>query len=163
MSALSAAEAKIPIAFALYNANAVVFSSTYLNPLDAVQQSMQLIDHVITQTGNKRLLSPPNLPHLHRTNQTLSTSSKLTKKINLKKLIDIELTALETNALRHPVNEALQIALKLSKVKPTISVISHQNHDMNALAFVLSKFRNYSHSIIDLQTNSLKNDFRSKV
>ena len=163
MSALSAAKANVPVAFALYDQTTVVFSSTYLNPLEAVQQSMQLIDQVTIQTGNKRLLSPSNPSYLHRTSQTLSTNSNLERNSNLKKLIDIELTALERNALLHPVNEALKVALALSAVKPTISVISHQNHDVNTLSFVLSKFRNYSHSIIDLQTEDFQGALRAQA
>ena len=162
MSALSAAEANIPVSFALYNEIEVVFSSDYLPPTKAVQQSMQLIDKVATKMIGKRLLSSPNVSYLQRTRQTLATSPHFGENGNLKKLLDIELSALEKNALDHPVNEALKISLALSTVKPTIAVISHQNHDINALAYVLSRFRNYSHSVIDLQTEFFKHNFEIK-
>ena len=162
MSALSAAEANIPVAFSLYNETEVLFSSDYLNPTKAVQQSMQLIDQVATKTIGKRLLSPPNLTHLQRTSQTLATNPKFSQNLNLKKLLDVELAALEEHALLHPVNEALKIGLALSTVKPTISIISHQNHDINALAYVLSRFRTYSHNVINLQTEFFERDFRVK-
>ncbi|MCL0042982.1 DUF58 domain-containing protein [Dehalococcoidia bacterium] len=162
MSALSAAEANIPVAFSLYNESEVLFSSDYLNPTKAVQQSMQLIDQVATKTIGKRLLSPPNLTHLQRTSQTLATNPKFSQNLNLKKLLDVELAALEEHALLHPVNEALKIGLALSTVKPTISIISHQNHDINALAYVLSRFRAYSHNVINLQTEFFERDFRVK-
>ena len=149
-SALTAARQSIPSALAAYDDQGAIVATGTLHPREALKHALRVSEQVALVDRQERLLAPPDLLQLRRAVRSLVGDRSNGSQSALGEVLRREIEALEDLAHGHPLTLTLRRVLIGSPPPAMITVVSHWNHDVEALAVVLPRLRGLGYRIIDL-------------
>jgi hypothetical protein len=133
ITAISLAQENIPSAMAVYNDKNVVLTTDSLIPQRLVAQALQIVKDIIVIVRPMRYLEPPDVMRL-KTNIRRVQQVDSPPAHALGELLQLEYKYLGHNAESNPATKAIsEVQAKLTQ-QATMVVISHRNHDAEALA-----------------------------
>ena len=133
-TALSLARENIPAAVAVYNHDGVQLTTSTLQPRQLIHNSLRISQEMVTTINPVKYLHPPDVARL-RANISRIRYSKSKASRALTQLLQLEYSNLDTTARLNPSTRALHEVLAKVDRQSTILIISHRNHDAEALAF----------------------------
>lgn len=147
VTAISLARENIPAALAVYNHEGVRVTTQTLQARQLLFQSLQVAKEMVTSIDPVKYLNPPDITRLraniNRIRFVESTSSK-----RLTQLLELEYKILNDNARLNPATKALTEAFTKVDKQSNIVIISHHNHDAEALAFNAFSFARKGNAVI---------------
>jgi len=133
-TALTLARENIPAALAIYNHKGVEITTPILPPQQLLLQSLKVSKKIVIFVEPVKYLSPPDVARLRANISRLrfveSTASRV-----LSQLLQLEYKKLSNNVKHHPATKALTEAFTKVDKQSNIVIISHRNHDAEAIAF----------------------------
>ena len=150
-SALTAARAGVPIVIAAYTLEGVHVATRGLPPRESVRVALRLSDEVVTLTPQRRLLEPPNLLRLRRIARNLAAAYRGQTAPGIHRMIELETETLEEIAAAHPAWAAARHIMQVAAPPATASLITHWNHDADALAVVVARLTSSGYRCLDLR------------
>ncbi len=147
VTAISLAQESIPAALAAYNHQGVRLTTTILQPHQLLLQSLRVAQEMVIFINPVRYLNPPDVTRL-RANIGRIQSVKGKASRALTRLLQLEYKNLSNNAKLNPATKALTKAFAKVDKRSNIVIISHRNHDAEALAFNTFSFINKGNAVI---------------
>jgi len=144
-SALSAAHQGVRVSILAYNEWDVVLDMEPRDGREALKEALRLSTRLAYVAPIERLLAPPDVLRLRRAVRRLEADGA-----TLAALLRIELAELEQLARYHPVAALAGSLIQRRQQGSVITVISHWNHDAEALAVALSWLRRRGYRVVDL-------------
>ncbi len=136
VTAVSLAQESIPAALAVYNHDDVQLVTSTLHDRQLVARCLHIAREMITYDNPVRYLAAPDVRRLRANmNRVRSSDSKAVQVLS--ELLRIEYNNLKENAMNNPATKALTQVLARAERQSNIVVISHRNHDAEALEFNL--------------------------
>ncbi len=149
VTAISLAQEGIPAALAAYDHEGVKLTTPALQPQELVLRSLELAQQMVTFINPVKYLSPPDVARLRANINRVGLAQSEASEVLLQ-LLQLEYKALDSNARLNPATKALQQALAKGKKQVNIVLISHRNHDAEALAFDTFSFAQKGHAVIEV-------------
>lgn len=147
VTAISLARENIPAALAAYNHEDVKITTQTLQPRQLLLQSLQLAQEMVTLINPVKYLSPPDVTKLRANISRIRFAESKASKV-LAKLLQLEYKNLDNNARLNPATKALtEVFTKVDK-QANIVILSHRNHDAEALAFNTFSFTKKGNVVI---------------
>lgn len=134
VTALSLAQDNIPAALAAYDQKDVRLSTGLLSGQRLAPEALQLAREITTVVNPKRYLNPPDILRLKANISRLRTGENQSSLARLAELLQLEYEAISTNARHHPATQALAEVMAKADKQANVVIISHRNHDAEALA-----------------------------
>jgi len=137
-TALTLAGESIPTALAAYNHQKVVLTTATIDPREALKQTLLLTrDITLTKFGH-RFLQIPDVVKLRRNISQLkeATSEPAQRLLNM---LNLEHRAIEKAAKTHPATLALSSVTEHMQPPAIVLLVSHWNHDAEALLVATGK------------------------
>jgi len=149
-TALTLAQEAIPTALAVYNHQKVILMTPVLNPKEILKRTLSLIKDITIVEFTPRVLQLPDLAKLERDiHQLRQVSSEPAKR--LLNMLNFEYQAIKNSAKSHPATLALTSVTEHAPAPATIILISHLNHDAEALAVMRRKLTRQEFMTIPLK------------
>jgi uncharacterized protein (DUF58 family) len=149
VTAISLAQEGIPVALAAYDHEDVRLTTTPLKPRELVVRSLELTQQIVTFINPVKYLSPPDIARLRANISRIKLAQSEASRVLLQ-LLQLEYRTLDDNARLNPATKTLLEALAKEKRQMNIVLISHHNHDAEALAFDAFSFASKGHAVIEL-------------
>jgi len=147
VTAISLAQENIPAALAAYNHESVTLTTSMLQPQQLLLRSLQVAQEMVTFINPVKYLSPPDVARLRANiSRIRSVESKASKVLT--QLLQLEYKNLDENARLNPATKALSEVLAKVDKRSNIVIISHRNHDAEALAFNTFSFAGKGNAVI---------------
>ncbi|MFC2004382.1 DUF58 domain-containing protein [Chloroflexota bacterium] len=147
MTAISLAQENIPAALAAYNHEEVRLTTAILQPHQLVVRSLQVAQEMVAFINPVKYLSPPDVTRLKANISRIQFVESKASKV-LTQLLQLEYKNLSNNARLNPATKALaEVFTKVDK-QSNIVIISHRNHDSEALAYTTFSFMNKGNTVI---------------
>jgi len=138
VTAISLAGENIPAALAVYNHERVKETTATLQPRQLLLQSLRIAKEMVTVINPVRYLNPPDVVRL-RANISRIRFAQSKASRALAQLLQLEYRNLDNIARLNPATRALLEVFNKVDKQSNIVIISHLNHDAEAITF--SKFR----------------------
>ena len=149
VTAISLARENIPTALAAYDHEGVKVTTQALQPRQLVLQSLQVAREMGTFIHPIKYLNPPDIERLRANMSRIRfVESKATKV--LAQLLQLEYKSLSNAAKINPATKALREVFAKVDKKSNIVVISHRNHDAEALAFNTFSYNRKGNTVISV-------------
>lgn len=137
-TALTLAQETIPTALAVYNHQCVVLTTAVMNPREILKQTLALVKDITLVEFAPRFLQPADISKLRRNiNQLKMVTTEPAQR--LLSLLNFEYQAIEKAAKNHPATLALSLATEHTPAPAIVVLISHLNHDAEALLVTMEK------------------------
>ncbi|MFA4835958.1 MAG: DUF58 domain-containing protein [Dehalococcoidia bacterium] len=149
VTAISLAREDIPTALAAYDHEGVRLTTLTLQPRQLLLQSLQVVRKMVVFANPVKYLDPPDVVRL-RANISRIQSARSEASIVLTQLLQLEYGNLENNARLNPATKALSEALSKAGQRCNVLIISHRNHDAEALAFNTFNFARKGNTVLTL-------------
>jgi len=147
VTAISLAQEDIPAALAAYNHESVKLTTGMLQSRQLVVQCLRVAQEMVTFINPVKYLNPPDVAKLRvNMSRIRSVESKASKVLT--QLLQLEYNNLSNNAGRNPATKALSEVLAKVDRRSNIVIISHRNHDAEALAFNTFSFAAKGNAVI---------------
>ncbi len=146
-TAISLAQENIPAALAAYDHEGVKVTTPMLQPRQLLLKSLQVAQEMVTFINPVKYLNPPDVVKL-RANIARIRFSKSQASEVLGQLLQLEYQNLNNAARLSPVTKALAQAFAKVDKQSNIVVISHRNHDAEALAFTTFSLTEKGNAVI---------------
>jgi len=104
---------------------------------------------MVTFVNPLRYLSPPDVTKLRANISRVGFAQSEASKVLLQ-LLQLEYETLDSNARLNPATKALLQALAKERRQANIVLISHRNHDAEALAFNTFSFARKGYTVIEV-------------
>ena len=134
VTAISLAQENIPAALAVYTHQGVKLTTTTLQSQQLIRQSLQVVSAIVTFVNPVKYLNPPDVTRLRANINRIRLAKSKASEV-LAELLQLEYRSLQGNAKLNPATRALSEALTKGDKQSSIVIISHHNHDAEALAF----------------------------
>ena len=134
VAAISLAHEDIPTALAASDHEDVKVTTTTLHPQQLLLQSLAIAQRMVTFINPVKYLNPPDVIRLRANINRIQFAKSEASKV-LAQLLQLEYKSLSNNARLDPASKALSAALAKGDRESNIVIISHRNHDAEALAF----------------------------
>ena len=134
VTAISLAQENIPAALAVYTHQGVKLTTTTLQSQQLIRQSLQVASAIVTFVNPVKYLNPPDVARLRANINRIRLAKSKASEV-LAELLQLEYRTLNSNARLNPATKALSEALAKGDKQSSIVIISHHNHDAEALAF----------------------------
>jgi hypothetical protein len=137
-AALTHARESIPAALAVYNHEKVILNTPVSDPREILKQTLLLVKNITSVELAHRFLQPPDIGRIRRNIALLKqvTSQPAQQLLNM---LRFEYEAIEEAAKNHPASLALLRASKQVQPPALIVLLSHLNHDTEALMVATEK------------------------
>jgi hypothetical protein len=149
VTAISLAQENIPAALAAYNHEGVRLTTTILQPRQLLLQSLRVAQEMVTFINPVKYLNPPDVTRL-RANISRIRFAKSKASTVLTQLLQSEYNNLSNTARLNPATKALTEAFTKTDKQSNIIIISHRNHDAEALAFNTFNFTRKGNAVITI-------------
>jgi len=147
VTAISLAQENIPAALAAYNHEGVKVTTPALQPQQLLLQSLQVAQEMVTFINPVKYLNPPDVARLRANINRIPLAESKASKV-LAQLLQLEYKNLNNSARLNPATKALtEVFTKVDK-QSNIVIISHRNHDAEALAFNTFSFAKKGNAMI---------------
>lgn len=147
---LTLARESIPSALAVYNHEAVVMTTRFIDPRQALLQVLGLAREMKVSLPPLRYLAIPDVDRLRGNIYRLRCSQR-EPAVRLADLLDLEYGALSRGAAGNPASKALAASLAEVKRRVNVVILSGNNHDAEALAFQQYNLRQLGHRILRVE------------
>ena len=147
---LTLARESIPSALAVYNQEAVVMTTRFIDPRQALLQVLGLAREVKVSLPPLRYLAIPDVDRLRGNIYRLRCSQR-EPAVRLAELLDLEYGALSRGAAGNPASKALAASLAEVKRRVNVVILSGNNHDAEALAFQQYNLRQRGHRVLRIE------------
>ena len=147
VTAISLARENIPAALAAYNHENVKVTTPTLHPRQLLLQSLKVAQEMVTFINPVKYLNPPDVARLRANISRIRFVESKASKV-LAQLLQLEYKNLNNNAKLHPATKALTEAFSKVDKQSNIVIISHRNHDAEALAFNTFSFTRKGNAVI---------------
>jgi hypothetical protein len=147
VTAISLAQENIPAALAAYTHEGVKLTTTALHSQQLILQSLQVASAMVTFINPVKYLNPPDVARLRANINRIRLAKSKASEV-LAELLQLEYRSLNSNARLNPATKALSEALAKGDKQSSIVIISHRNHDAEALAFNAFNFARKGNAII---------------
>ena len=134
ITAISLAQENIPAALAAYNHERVELTTSILQPPQLLLRSLQVAQEMVTFINPVKYLSPPDVARLRANISRIRFAESKASKV-LAQLLQLEYKNLDENARLNPATKALSEVLARVDKRSSIVIVSHRNHDAEAIAF----------------------------
>lgn len=134
VTAISLAQENIPAALAAYDQESVKLTTRALHARELVLQALGVAREIVTFANPAKYLSPPDVTRLRANISRIRFAQSEASKV-LTQLMQLEYKNFERNARINPATRALAEVFAKADKQSNIVVISHRNHDAEALAF----------------------------
>jgi len=149
VTAISLAQENIPAALAVYNHEGVKITTPMLQPRQLLLQSLKVAQEMVTFINPVKYLNPPDVARL-RANISRIRFAKSKASQVLAQLLQLEYKNLNNTAKLNPATKALTEAFAKVDKQSNIVIISHRNHDAEALAFNTFSFTRKGNAVITI-------------
>ena len=147
ITAISLAQENIPAALAAYDHEGVKLTTQTLQSGQLLLQSLKLAQEMVTFVSPVKYLNPPDVARLRANmNRIRSTESQAVKVLS--ELLQLEYRNLSNTARVNPATKALNEVFTRVDKQSSIVIISHRNHDAEALAFNTFSYQRKGNSVI---------------
>jgi hypothetical protein len=147
VTAITLAQENVPAIMAAYTDCEVVASSDILHGQQLILQALKIVKEIVIKPGSVRYLEPPNMIKLKANILRLQKADSQPACV-LGELLQMEYRNISLNARNSPLTAAFNKAAHKTSQQATTVVISHRNHDAEALAFNEYIFSRKSTSVI---------------
>ncbi len=149
VTAISLARENIPAALAVYNHEGVELTTAVLQPPELLLQSLRVAREMVIFVNPVRYLNPPDVARLRANISRIQFAESKASSV-LAQLLQLEYKSLDNNARHNPATRALsEVFTKVDK-QSNIVIISHRNHDAEALAFNTFSFARRGNAVISV-------------
>lgn len=149
IAAISLARENIPTALAAYDHEDVKITTQALQPQQLVLQSLQVAQEMVTFINPVKYLKPPDVVRLRANMSRIRLVKTKAAKV-LAQLLQLEYSSLSNNAKFNPATKALRQAFAKVDKQSNIVIISHRNHDAEALAFSTFSYNMKGNAVISV-------------
>jgi hypothetical protein len=149
VTAISLAQEDIPAALAVYNHEGVELTTTVLQPRQLLLRSLQVAKGMVTFVDPVKYLNPPDVARLRANINRIRFAESKASSV-LAQLLQLEYKNLNNNAKHNPATKALSEVLAKVDKQSTIVIISHRNHDAEAIAFNTFSFARKGNAVISV-------------
>lgn len=146
-TAISLARENIPAALAVYNHEGVKVTTPTLQPRQLLLQSLQVAQEMVTFINPVKYLNPPDVARLGANISRIRFAESKASKV-LAQLLQLEYKNLNNTTRLNPATKALTEAFTKVDKQSNIVIISHRNHDAEALAFNTFSFARKGNAVI---------------
>jgi len=146
-TALSLAQENIPAALAAYDHEEVKLTTGVIPPSRLLLTSLQVAREMVTLVNPTKYLNPPDVARLRGDIRRLRSVQSHAARA-LAQLLEIEYGNLSRDSGLHPVTRALSQVFARVDQQSNIVIISHRNHDAEALAFNTFSFTKKGNAVI---------------
>jgi len=147
VTAISLEQENIPAALAVYDGKDVKLTTAILQPRQLLLKSLQVAKEMVTFINPVKYLNPPDIVRLRANISRIRYAESKATKV-LAQLLQLEYQSLNNNAKLHPATKALsEVFAKVDK-QSNIVIISHLNHDAEAVAFNTFSFARRGNAVI---------------
>ncbi|MFC2044602.1 DUF58 domain-containing protein [Chloroflexota bacterium] len=150
VTAISLAQENIPTVLATYNNDDVKLITSTLQPIQLVAHSLKVAQEMVTFANPIKYLKPPDVARLRANINRLRFSDCKGVKV-LSQLLQFEYKNLRDTAKHNPATKALTQAFTRGEKQSNIVIISHHNHDAEALAFNTFNLTQKGNKVITIQ------------
>jgi hypothetical protein len=147
VTAISLAQENIPAALAAYNHEGVKVTTLMLQPRQLLLHSLQVAQEMVTFINPVKYLNPPDVARLRANMSRIRFAESKAAKV-LAQLLQLEYKNLSNTARLNPATKALTEAFAKVDKQSNIVIISHRNHDSEALAFNTFSFTRQGNAVI---------------
>jgi uncharacterized protein (DUF58 family) len=147
VTAISLARENIPAALAAYDHKGVKVTTPMLQPRQLVLQSLRVAQEMVTFINPVKYLNPPDVSRLRANLSRIQLAGSKASKV-LAQLLQLEYKNLSNTARLNPATKALTEAFAKVDKQSNIVIISHRNHDVEALAFNTFSFTRKGNAVI---------------
>jgi uncharacterized protein (DUF58 family) len=147
VTAISLARENIPAALAAYDHKGVKVTTPMLQPRQLVLQSLRVAQEMVTFINPVKYLNPPDVSRLRANLSRIQLAGSKASKV-LAQLLQLEYKNLSNTARLNPATKALTEAFAKVDKQSNIVIISHRNHDAEALAFNTFSFTRKGNAVI---------------
>lgn len=149
VTAISLAQESIPAALAAYDHESVKIITPMLQSQALVRKSLQVAQEIVTFISPVRYLNPPDVARLRANISRIRFVESKASNV-LGQLLQREYNNLNNNAKLNPVTKALTEVFGKADKQSNIVIISHRNHDAEALAFQAFNFSRKGNAVISI-------------
>ena len=149
IAAISLARENVPTALAAYDHEGVKITTQALQPRQLVLQSLQVAQEMVTFINPVKYLNPPDVSRLRANMSRIRFAESKAAKV-LAQLLQLEYNCLSNAAKINPATKALREAFAKVDRQSNIVVISHRNHDAEALAFNTFSYNRKGNAVISV-------------
>jgi uncharacterized protein (DUF58 family) len=147
VAAISLAAENIPAALAAYDHTGVKLTTAVLQPQELVLKSLQVVREIVTVENRMRYLNPPDVTRLvANISRMRSVESKASSV--MVQLLQMEYKNLASGAGQNPATRALTEVFARVDPQANIIIISHRNHDAEAIAFNTFRLARQGNAVI---------------
>ncbi|MFC2002730.1 DUF58 domain-containing protein [Chloroflexota bacterium] len=147
VTAISLAQESIPAALAAYDHESVKITTPMLQSQALVRKSLQVAQEMVAFISPVRYLNPPDVDRLRANISRIRFVESKASNV-LGQLLQREYNNLNYNAKLNPVTKALTDVFGKVDKQSNIIIISHRNHDAEALAFNTFSFTRKGNAVI---------------
>ena len=149
VTAMTLARESIPAALAAYDHEGVRVTTPTLPPRQLILQSLKVAQEMVTVINPVKYLSPPDVARLRANIGRIRSVEGRAAKV-LTQLLQLEYKSLSNIARLNPATIALRGAFMKVDKGSNIVIISHRNHDAEALAFNTFSFSRKGNAVITI-------------
>ena len=153
VTAISLARESIPAALAAYDHKSVKVTTPMLQSQALVLRSLQVAQEMVSFINPVRYLNPPDVARLRANLSRIRFVESKASNV-LGQLLQLEYKNLSNNAKLNPATKALTEVFGKADKQSNIIIISHRNHDTEALAFNTFYFSRKGNAVIDVGQHS---------
>jgi uncharacterized protein (DUF58 family) len=147
VTAISLAAENIPAALAAYDHKGVRLTTAVLQPQELVLKSLQVAREIVTVENQMKYLNPPDVTRLvANISRVRSVESKASSV--MVQLLQMEYKNLASGAGQNPATRALAEVFTRVDRQANIIIISHRNHDAEAIAFNTFRLARQGNAVI---------------
>jgi uncharacterized protein (DUF58 family) len=147
VTAITLAQENIPVILAAYTDSEAAASTDILHGQRLVLQALKIVKEIVVKTESVRYLEPPNMIKLRANILRLQKADSRPAGV-LSELLQMEYKNISLNARNSPLTAAFNKAANKTTQQAATVVISHRNHDAEALAFNEYMFSRNGTSVI---------------
>ena len=149
VTAISLARENIPAALVAYNHESVRIATSTLQSQELVRKSLQIAQEMVAFINPVRYLNPPDVARLRANISRIQFVESKASNV-LGQLLQLEYKNLSNNAKLNPATKALTEVFGKANKQSNIIIISHRNHDAEALAFNTFYFSRKGNAVINI-------------
>jgi len=150
-TALTLAQETVPTSLAAYNHEAVILTTTPIDPREMLKQALALVNSITLVEPGGRVLQPADISRLRRNIVRLKEATSQPAQ-QLMQILDFEYQAIEEAARNHPATLALSRATERVPPPATIFLVSRLNNDAEAIMVATEKLSRRGFVTIPLET-----------
>jgi uncharacterized protein (DUF58 family) len=148
-TAISLAQENIPTSLAAYDHESVKVTTPALHPRQLILKSLQVAQEMVTFVNPVKYLGPPDVTRLRANISRIRLAESKAATV-LAELLQLEYKSLGNTARHNPATKALTEAFMKVDKQSNIVVISHRNHDAEALAFNTFSYNRKGNAVISV-------------